>query len=65
MKILVDELPAKPAECPFVTWNCEYGYMCRLKRGALRNRETIFCKDTAHCPWLQIPADPAEEEGET
>lgn len=58
MKILVDELPAKPSDCPFVTWNCEYGYMCRFK---LRNQEVVFCKDTANCSWLRSAAG----EGET
>ena len=57
MKILVDKLPITPAECPFVTWNCEYGYLCSFKIGKLRDRKAVFCKDTAQCPWLKSPVE--------
>jgi hypothetical protein len=37
MKIIVDEKPIYPSDCPFSVFDCEYGYRCSL------NRDTYLC----------------------
>lgn len=45
MKIVVDSLPENPQECLFSERNCEYGWICKFRKGR--------CKDTKKCTYLK------------
>ena len=50
MKIIVDAMPSTHEDCFFCYHNCEYGWLCKLRRNN-------YCRDVANCDCLQSIED--------
>lgn len=49
MKIKVNEIPKEPKKCLFAKLNCEYGWVCQLRRKR--------CLNTSDCNFLEVVLD--------
>ena len=55
MKILVDEMPVLPDNCPFSV------YYQRLYACKLSVCESLICKNTSDCPYLKVLEEKKDE----